>query len=343
MKAYLQRILPAPLLRLAIRLYALATRVYDFGADRRRYARYAMLSESAVLDISDLQLEAQITRDYHRIEKGLALSDPKRPFGADLLRRLNALLPIAEARMPNAAFVIAARSAHSALLAWNAGGEVDDAVAPAGSEEDTSFNVAHFFSTRHSVRDFGSKFVEDGLLHQAIVLAGLSPSVCNRQPWNVRLYRYEEAREILRYQGGNSGFGNSVPVVAVIAVDLRHFAGACERNQAWIDGGIFATSFMWALHGLGLATCMLNLSLTTSPFFVRALLEQYRVKRVLDSDGATLILNFCILINITTVALNEANRKSLQLVSRACFVAAKIHRVFASQAAYVNRQRSSAD
>lgn len=264
MKAYLKRTLPAPVLRFALRINALVTLTRDLAADWRRYATYAMSSESAILEISDLQLEAQITRDYHRIEKGLALSKPKRPFGADVLRRLDSLLPMAEARAPDAAYVMAARSARSALLDWNSSGSVDGAVAPAGGDAAPSFDVAAFFSSRHSVRDFGSDPVDDGLLQQAIGMAGLSPSVCNRQPWRVRLYRDDKAREILHYQNGNAGFRGSVPVVALITVDLGHFAASNERNQAWIEGGIFASSLMWALHGHGLATCMLNLSITTA-------------------------------------------------------------------------------
>ena len=52
-------------------------------------------------------------------------------------------------------------------------------------------------------------------------------------------------------------------LVALVSVDLGHFAKVGERNQAFIEGGIFATSFVYALHTLGLGSCMLNLSLTT--------------------------------------------------------------------------------
>ncbi len=65
----------------------------------------------------------------------------------------------------------------------------------------------------------------------------------------------------LSLQNGNSGFGSAVPTVALVTVDTQLFAGPGERNQGWIDGGLFSMSFVWALHGLGLDSCMLNLSL----------------------------------------------------------------------------------
>lgn len=263
MKNIIKRYLPRPALELALWAYSLIIRLYDQAADFHRYAKFAMRSEHAALGLTDHQLEAQITRDYHRIEKGLALHHPKRPFGADLLHRLDSLLPVAAARAPEAAFVKAAESAREALLAWNSGGQVNDAVSPPANDWQPNMDIAEFFYSRHSVRDFSETPVDDGVLRKAVELARLSPSVCNRQPWLVRLYRDKEAREILRYQNGNQGFRDSVPAVALVTVELGHFVGSHERNQAWIEGGIFSTSLMWALHGLGLSTCMLNLSLKT--------------------------------------------------------------------------------
>jgi nitroreductase len=48
----------------------------------------------------------------------------------------------------------------------------------------------------------------------------------------------------------------------VVVCDLRHFVTVGERNQAWIDGGMFAMSLVYALHALGLGTCFLNWSVT---------------------------------------------------------------------------------
>ena len=39
------------------------------------------------------------------------------------------------------------------------------------------------------------------------------------------------------------------------------FVGPDERNQRWVDGGLFAMTLVWAFHALGLSTCMLNWAL----------------------------------------------------------------------------------
>ena len=49
-------------------------------------------------------------------------------------------------------------------------------------------------------------------------------------------------------------------VVLLVTVDLRQFDLIGERNQGWIDGGLFAMSLVYALHAASLGTCMLNWS-----------------------------------------------------------------------------------
>jgi nitroreductase len=65
----------------------------------------------------------------------------------------------------------------------------------------------------------------------------------------------------LSHQNGNRGFGYRAQGVLVITSDLRAFVNAGERNQCWVDGGLFAMSVVYALHSLGLGCCMLNWSM----------------------------------------------------------------------------------
>lgn len=237
----------------------------EFTEDFRRYARYAMDGESSSAGLTARQVETQLTKDYHRVEKGLALRSPKRPFGSAVQQRLERLLAV-EAIEAEAPFVGYASSARAALLAWNGGGVIDPNISPVAIAADRGIaDPDAFFRTRHSVRDFGDREVSMDLVELAAVLATQSPSVCNRQPW--RLLTYSDRKEIdrvLALQNGNSGFRESVPVVAVLTVDEGLFASPGERNQAWIEGGIFGATFVWALHSLGLDTCMLNMSITNA-------------------------------------------------------------------------------
>ncbi|PVE58741.1 nitroreductase family protein [Microbacterium testaceum] len=235
----------------------------EFAADRRRYARYAAPNDWVVLSAMDpRQIEGQATKDYHRVEKGLTLPNPARPFGRAVHSRLNQVLP-ALASQPLVSSHVS--TAVAALSQWNAGGEVAEDIAPLRRESAAlgADVLQEFFESRRSVRDFdGARDVPEDILLKAAELAGHSPSVCNRQGWSLIFATGEATRRMLGHQNGNRGFGETVPVVALISMDTRLFAGSEERNQAWIDGGLFAMTLVWALHGLGLDSCMLNLSLT---------------------------------------------------------------------------------
>lgn len=233
----------------------------EFDADRARYERNMMADDHLVLSrpLVGRNLEGQLTKDYHRVEKGLALRAPRQPFGEAVLARLDLLEPLAGDSDPDLAYNVS--TAREALATWNRGGGVADEVSPKRDAGTRGMaDAAQFFATRHSVRDFDERPVTDALLAKAVGCAIHSPSVCNRQAWQVRFYRGAEARELLKMQNGNAGFAESVPVVALVSVDTQLFAGAGERNQGWIEGGIFSMSLVWALHALGLDSCMLNMS-----------------------------------------------------------------------------------
>ncbi|MGB0578235.1 MAG: nitroreductase family protein [Limisphaerales bacterium] len=126
---------------------------------------------------------------------------------------------------------------------------------PAGGE------VTNFFQTRCSVRSFADQPVDRALLNEAVRLAQSSPSVCNRQTARVHAIDGQELQKrALACQNGNAGFGHLADKVVTITVDLRCFLSIGERNQAWIDGGLFAMTLIWALHSLGLVSCSLNWS-----------------------------------------------------------------------------------
>ncbi len=238
---------------------------WEFVRDGRRFAAYSSLVESASPQLRGIGLESQLTRDYHRIEKGLALPNPKRPFGeTSFLNRLNALIPLGETTASDAAYVRAAVSARDALALWNSTGTIDDAVAPIAPtwRPEDSTDISELFTSRRSVRNFEPGPVDLAGVYRAIELATYSPSVCNRQPWKVRLFSGDDIIKMLKHQSGNRGFTENIPLLALISVEIGYFIGRRERNQAWIDGGIFASTLVWALQALGFNSCMLNLSIT---------------------------------------------------------------------------------
>ncbi|EOJ96029.1 hypothetical protein WOQ_02711 [Enterococcus faecalis EnGen0340] len=111
---------------------------------------------------------------------------------------------------------------------------------------------------RYSIRDYDSSDVDLGLINEAIEIALKSPSVCNRQ--SARLYIIndkKEIKEMLQLQGGFNGY-ELPPCLILVTSDIQDFIDISERNQPYIDGGIFAMSLIYALEYQGFATCTLN-------------------------------------------------------------------------------------
>jgi hypothetical protein len=58
------------------------------------------------------------------------------------------------------------------------------------------------------------------------------------------------------------GFAEQIDKLLVITNKLTGFWDSGERNQCWIDGGMFSMSLILGLHAKGLGTCCLNWSKT---------------------------------------------------------------------------------
>ncbi|MBQ6395053.1 MAG: nitroreductase family protein, partial [Atopobiaceae bacterium] len=118
--------------------------------------------------------------------------------------------------------------------------------------------IEELLRNRRSVREYSSEPVDRSKLDKAIELAILSPSVCNRQSWRVTIIEDPEVIEgVLDRQGGWRGYAYP-PVLLLLSSDLRTFLFIQERNEAYVDGGIFLMSLLLGLESEGLAACTLN-------------------------------------------------------------------------------------
>ena len=248
--------------------------------DASRFLRYSGATKRG----GDLEVEwARITRDYHKLEKGLALPAPREGFGADVVKRLVKLMSVYRVRFGDDQVIdIASGAMHEHARFNGIDPNRDPALAEVlaaarsvdvgGTFEVTReeihaaarIDLSAFFSKRYSVRHFDPAPVDPGLIRRAVEMAQRAPSVCNRQSGRVHVLTSDVRKaQALRYQNGNRGF-EVIPVVLVITSDLRCFLEPSERYQAWIDGGLFAMSLNYALHSLGLGVCMLNWSVDAS-------------------------------------------------------------------------------
>lgn len=118
-------------------------------------------------------------------------------------------------------------------------------------------DVEKVFSDRHSVRDFDiEQAVDEQQVLDAIRIANLAPSACNRQPCKVYYtLNRETAQKCVPFIPGIKGFEKNVPYFAVITVD-RSLFDLSEIYQWFVNGGIFIAYFINALNGVGLGSCV---------------------------------------------------------------------------------------
>lgn len=128
-------------------------------------------------------------------------------------------------------------------------------------EAATDFDFNRFLVTRHSVRQYADRAVDDETIQKIVTNAQECPNVCNRQA--VRVYAFNDkpvVQELLQYQAGNAGFRQEIRTLFVITANIAHMNLIGERYQGWIDGGIFAMTLALSVHAEGLGACFLNWS-----------------------------------------------------------------------------------
>lgn len=112
---------------------------------------------------------------------------------------------------------------------------------------------------RRSVRWFRDEPVPRSTLDQAIRIAAQSPSACNRQPFQFRIFdEPEDVRRVSTLPAGTSGYAENIPTIIVIVGRLRAYFSDRDRHVVYIDGALAAMSLMFALETLGLSSCPIN-------------------------------------------------------------------------------------
>lgn len=259
----------------------------NYIRDAYRYAKYS----ATRLDVKNKsQLRAMLMKNFHIIEKGLSLPSPRPGFGRAVVEKtisqleqylkhhgvdalpfqvLNALEAYVAFNRLHGQDVSYVESCLKSVKGRFLGGEKlsdEGGVITVKREEilkKSSGNFASLAASRYSIRVFDEDPVPIDLIREAADISRKTPSVCNRQTSRIFIFGNDKKEALLALQNGNRGFGHTASHIAVVTSDLHCFTGVGERNQAYVDGGLMAMSFVYALQSLGAGSCFLNWSVTS--------------------------------------------------------------------------------
>ncbi len=112
---------------------------------------------------------------------------------------------------------------------------------------------------RRSVRWFEEKKVPRELLNKAIEAAGMAPSACNRQPFEYRIFDIPDLlKKVVEIPMGTKGYAHNIPVFIVVIGNLDAYYDERDRHLIYIDASLANMNFMLALETLGLSSCPVN-------------------------------------------------------------------------------------
>ena len=258
------------------------TRMFsEFYHDYKHYKRWNYNNPKVKTKAAQ---ESKILRQTHMIEKGMSLSNPRKGFGQAKIATLFEMLdryielgfptdgmPFQNAIIALNEYVIMQKnlgyenaSLNKRLAEYQKYLEIEN---PAGIIHDTKSNIMdqvhktypEFFNSRHSMRQFRPEKVETEDIKKAVRLAQKAPTACNRQASRVYLYSDEQVNHALgELIAGNTGFDDEVKNYLVVTADVSAFYDSFERNQIYVEAGIFTMALVEALHYYGIGSCVLQ-------------------------------------------------------------------------------------
>lgn len=283
---------------------------YLAAKDIRRFSKTASFS---IYDCSYDQLCSRIIYNVHAIEKGLSRNENIRlGFGKKALSVLNdALVVYTKNGYPHDSFPY--RQGRSIILRYKKFHEsknfdvsflseiidstfledYNQVFREAGiktiyREEKRQNHNKNFYSlaqNRYSIREFSGQPIDINKVNNAIKNAGKTPSVCNRQGWKVYVVTNKEKMENLLYlQRGFKGYPKLPEVVLAISVSNSTFLSPVERNEAFVDGGLFSMSVIYGLEHEGLAAVPLNAMMNSR--------DEKDIRKLIEVDDSEQLILF---------------------------------------------------
>ncbi|MEX2287510.1 MAG: nitroreductase family protein [Planctomycetaceae bacterium] len=267
-----------------IALYYAWTGTYDFEQHASFHGKFRHILE--VQNHHGDGLRYSLRRSVHRIEKGLIMQ-PRRPvFAADYIqctveqygRLIDEHSQLDSARDPLIDWAGDVLSAY--FLEVEASPAIDQARAMfqkigrqprllqqcrAPYRRDlTPLQIDYaalreLAERRRSVRWYLQRPVPRELIDRAVEVARWSPSACNRQPFEFRIFDEPElVRQIADIPMGTSGFSHNIPCIVVVIGHWNAFQEDRDRHVPYIDSSLAVMAFQYALEVQGVSSCSLN-------------------------------------------------------------------------------------
>ncbi|WP_321372786.1 nitroreductase family protein [uncultured Draconibacterium sp.] len=235
------------------------------------------------------KVKRNLTLEYHIIEKGLTMPEPRPGFGKAIVLSLgNTIfkydslgLSWQELEFKQSVSVLKEYKAFHQAINFTLDEDVKKVLDKVESKfksitgvhqihisREEYFNAINkpfdkFCRSRYSVRNYISEVIPEDVLLQCIDLAQKSPSFCNRQPSRVHIVKSPEKKEqVLAIQNGNRGFGHLAETLLVISSIISTTKDIHERNENHLNGGMFAMTLLNALHLHKIGACSLNWSVS---------------------------------------------------------------------------------
>jgi nitroreductase len=243
-----------------------------------------MWSASHAKKYREEQMQADIIRNVHSIEKGMCTSACRLGYG---IPKISSMLDEIETYRalgfdPGHPSIQMAKDALHAYLAfhlqkeftsdeyealasriWQAFPDPDQGGSGYGGVRtvckkagctDTFEEVLH---GRHSLRDYSNEPVDVDLIKKAIGQANACPSACNRQTSRVYIVGREQADVFSKWMEGTGDFFCAADKALVITGKMSMYE-AGEIYQYAVNAGIFTGYLTLALQAAGIASCVIQ-------------------------------------------------------------------------------------
>lgn len=225
-----------------------------------------------------------LRRNIHRIEKGLLMRPRRVPFGLNYIGETVAAYELAVRHQVEALELAWARDVLHEYMRITPSHPVVDPLRemvvsldsiprdasqppqliPYARSVDEAPNINYeqllrLAKYRRSVRWYLPQPVPREAIERAVEVAALSPTACNRLPYEFRVIDEPSlVQQVIQLPMGTSGFNHQVPGLAVIVGKLRNYPNERDRHLIYVDGALAAMSFVYALEAQGIGSCCIN-------------------------------------------------------------------------------------